>query len=74
MSCEFCIKCLTVFQSTWEIERKKGKRERKRERKGEELTVEIDQGKHTQEMLEPAAGLNCLIVVTGFSTWNNTAI
>ena len=48
--------------------------EGKRERKEEELTVEIDQGKHIQEMLAPAAGLNCLIIVAGFSTWNNTAI
>ena len=64
--------CVSVYMGDREKERKE--RERKRERKGEELTVEIDQGKHTQEMLEPAAGLNCLIIVSGFSTWNNTAI
>ena len=46
--------------------------ERKREK--EVQTVEIDQGKHTQEMLAPAARLNCLITVTRCSTRNNTAI
>ena len=34
--------------------------ERKREK--EVQTVETDQGKHTQEMLAPAARLNCLIL------------
>ena len=46
--------------------------ERKREK--EVQTVEIDRGKHTQEMQAPAARLNCLIIVTGCSTRNNTAI
>ena len=46
--------------------------ERKREK--EVQTVEIDRGKHTQEMLAPAVRLNCLIIVTGCSTRNNTAI
>ena len=45
-------------------------KEKERERKGEELTVEIDQGKHTQEML---SGLNCLITVTRCSTKNNNS-
>ena len=45
--------------------------ERKREK--EVQIVEIDQGKHTQEMVAPAARLNCLIIVTGCSTRKNTA-
>ena len=46
--------------------------ERKREK--DVQTVEIDQEKHTQEMLAPAAArLNCLIIVTGCSTRKNTA-
>ena len=46
--------------------------ERKREK--DVQTGEIDQEKHTQEMLAPAARLNCLINVTGCSTRKNTAI
>ena len=45
-----------------------------REKEGERGTNSRDQGKHTREMLALAAGLNCLIIVTGCSTRNNSAI
>ena len=48
--------------------------ERERKREKEVQTIEIDKGKHIQEMLAPAAGLNCLIIVTGCTSRNNTAI
>ena len=45
-----------------------------RKKEKEVQTVEIDKEKHKQEMLAPAARLNCLIIVTGCSARNNTAI
>ena len=56
------------------IKRIDGAVEIERNREKEVQTVEVDQGKHAQEMLAPAARLNCLIIVTGCSTRNNTAI
>ena len=51
-----------------ERERKR-EREREREReRGGQLTVEIAQAKHTQEMQASFAGLNCLAIVTECTT------
>ena len=49
-------------------------REREREReRGGQLTVEIAQAKHTQEMQASFAGLNCLAIVTECSTGTTTS-